>query len=192
MLPILLYIQVLRPFWGYLAQVRLPLPRVGQGWVQNPSFTLPQVSNCLDLLHIYFNDIGDIYWAHLGPFYTVFDPFSGGSKHKNRDCARKLQAIAPPFWALIMLTICKLFTLFSPCFAMFCLPERSGDILLLFGSYTRCVHFHCSRLYSHILGIHSSHLASPLFPLFLWGCLYASFFICAQICFWTGSITSPL
>ena len=107
---------------------QLPLPRVGHGWVRNSSFTFPQASNCLDLSHIYFTDIGDIDWAHLGPFYAIFDPLSGGSKHKNRDCACKLRAIALPLWAVIILTICKLFVRPLLCFVIFCLPERSGDI----------------------------------------------------------------
>jgi len=42
-------------------------PRVGWGGVQNPSYVLQQVSNYLDLLDVYYNDIDEGNRAHAGP-----------------------------------------------------------------------------------------------------------------------------
>ena len=47
-----------------------------------------QVSNCLDILYIYYTDIVELERAHPGPFRVIFDPpCYGGQNHKNRDYA---------------------------------------------------------------------------------------------------------
>ena len=54
----------------------IPLPRV------------LQVSNCLDILYIYYIDIVELERARPGPFRVIFDPpCYGGQNHKSRDYA---------------------------------------------------------------------------------------------------------
>ena len=115
-------------FWGHPAKVQLPFPRMEQDRAQTPPFILSQVSSSLVTLYICFNVKGDVDWAYLSPFCTVFDPFSRGSKHKNRNCAWTLRAIASPFCDLVLLCIYKVFVLLPLYYAPFHLPERCGHI----------------------------------------------------------------
>ena len=70
-----------------------------------------QVSTCLNILYIYFTDIGKMYRAHPGPLRADFDPsHQGGQNRKNRDSVRTRRAVVSPFWALILVPIGMGFT----------------------------------------------------------------------------------
>ena len=55
-------------------------PRVGWGGAQNPSCVLLQVSNCLDLLDIYSNDVNEGNQDHVGSDSRDFGPPAQGGK----------------------------------------------------------------------------------------------------------------
>ena len=88
------------------------LSRVGmQAMIRLPRVL--QVSNCLDILCIYFTNIIEWSRAQSAPFRATPNlSRQGGQNHKNCDYTRIRRVVEPSIWVHILVCICKGIALF--------------------------------------------------------------------------------